>query len=52
MKKISGLALVVSLLLPLSLAHATEVTQLYTNNLFAIASSTDDATGMSTQVFV
>ena len=52
MKRISGLVLMVSLLLPLSLAHATEVTQLYTNNLFATANSTDDATQTSTSVFV
>jgi len=52
MRRIFGLALVVSLLLPLSLAHATEVTQLYTNNLFASVRSTDDATQTSTSVFV
>jgi hypothetical protein len=52
MRRISGLVLMVSLLLPLSFAHATEVTQLYTNNLFASANSTDDATGTSTSIFV
>lgn len=52
MGKISGLALVASLFLPLSLAHAAEVTQLYTNNLFAVATSNDDATQTTTQVFV
>src|SRR4051794_34784062 len=53
MKRISGLVLMVSLLLPLSFAHAaTDVMQLYTNNLFASASSTDDATQTSTSVFV
>lgn len=52
MRKISGVVLLVSLLLPLSLARAAEVTQLYTNNLFAIATSNDDATGTSTQVVV
>ena len=52
MRRISGLILVASLCLPLSLAHAAEVTQLYTNNLFAIASSNDEATQTSTQVVV
>jgi hypothetical protein len=51
MRRISGLVLVASLFLPLSLAHAAEVTQLYTNNLFATANATD-ATGTSTQVAV
>ena len=52
MRKISGLALVASLFLPLSLAHAAEVTQLYTNNLFATAIGFDDATQTSTEVVV
>jgi hypothetical protein len=52
MKRIFGLALVVSLFLPLSLAHSAEVTQLYTNNLFAVATSNDDATQTSIQVVV
>ena len=52
MRRIAGLVLVVSLFVPLSLAHAAEVTQLYTNNLFAVATSNDDATQTSTQVFV
>ncbi len=51
MRRISGLVLAASLLLPLSLAHAAEVTQIYTNNLFADANSTDDA-GVSTSVDV
>jgi len=52
MKRISGLVLMVSLLLPLSFAHATDVTQLYTNNLFAFATSTDPATMTETDVFL
>jgi hypothetical protein len=53
MKMISRVVLAASLfLLPLTVAHAAEVTQLYTNNLFAIASSTDDATQTSTEVVV
>jgi hypothetical protein len=48
------LVLVASLVLSLSLplAHAAEVTQLYTNNLFASANSTDEATQVSTSVVV
>jgi hypothetical protein len=51
MRRISGLVLAASLLLPVSLAHAAEVTQLYTNNLFASAVTTDEA-GHSIGVFV
>ena len=51
MRRISGLVLAVSLLLPVSLARAAEVTQLYTNNLFASAVTTDEA-GNSIGVFV
>jgi len=52
MKRIFGFGLLVSLFLPLSLAHAAEVTQLYTNNLFASVTSNADETQPSTQVFV
>ena len=51
MRRISGLVLAVSLLLPVSFARAAEVTQLYTNNLFANAVTTDEA-GNSIGVFV
>src|SRR6266498_216808 len=51
MRRISGLVLAASLLLPVSLARAAEVTQLYTNNLFASAVTTDEA-GTSIGVFV
>jgi hypothetical protein len=49
---ISGAALVASLFLPVSLAHAAEVTRLPSNNMFANAVSNDAATGTSTGVFV
>ena len=52
MRMISGAALVASLLAPLSLAHAAEVTRLPANNMFANAVSDDPATGTSTGVFV
>jgi hypothetical protein len=51
MRRISGLVLAASLLLPVSLARAAEVTHLYTNNQFANAVSTDSA-GNSIGVFV
>ena len=51
MRRISGLVLAASLLLPVSLARAAEVTQLYTNNQFANATQTDSA-GNSIGVFV
>jgi hypothetical protein len=51
MRRISGLVLAASLLLPVSLARAAEVTQLYTNNQFANATSTDSA-GNTIGVFV
>src|SRR5437763_4134098 len=51
MRRISGLVLAASLLLPVSLARAAEVVQLYSNNLFASANSTD-ATGTTTSVNV
>ncbi len=51
MRRISGLVLAASLLLPVSLARAAEVTHLYTNNLFASATTTDEA-GNSIGVFV
>jgi hypothetical protein len=50
MQKILGLVLG-AVLLPLSVAHAAEVTVLYTNNQFANAVSTD-AAGNTTGVFV
>jgi len=51
-KKISGLVVALgAVLLPLSLAHAAEVTQIYTNNLFANANFTD-ADGKTTSVTV
>ena len=52
MRRISGFVLVACLFLPLSLARAAEVTQLYTNNLFAVANSNVEATQTSTQVVV
>ena len=39
-KKIAGLVLAVSLIAPLAVARAAEVTNLLTNNLFAGANST------------
>src|SRR4051812_14836881 len=51
MRLISGAALVASLFVPFSLAHAAEVTRLPANNMFANAVSTDEA-GTSTGVFV
>ena len=51
MRRISGLVLAASLLLPVSFARAAEVTHLYTNNQFANAVSTDNA-GNSIGVFV
>jgi hypothetical protein len=51
MRRISGLVLAASLLLPVSLARAAEVTNLYTNNQFANAVSTDSA-GNTIGVFV
>jgi len=52
MRRISGLVLAASLVLPVSLANAAEVTQLYTNNQFANAISTDPVTGATTGIFV
>jgi hypothetical protein len=52
MRMISGAALVASLFVPISLAHAAEVTRLPANNMFANAVSNDDAAGTSTGVFV
>jgi hypothetical protein len=52
MRRISGLVLAASLLLPVSLARAAEVTHLYTNNQFANATSFDPVTGASTGIFV
>jgi len=49
-KKIAGLVLAVSLIAPLAVAHAAEVTNLLTNNLFAGANSTVGET--TTSVFV
>ena len=43
MTRISGAALVASLFVPLSLAHAAEVTRLPSNNMFASAVSNDEA---------
>ena len=51
MRRISGLVLAASLLLPVSLARAAEVTQLYSNNLFADAVSTDES-GNTIGIFV
>jgi hypothetical protein len=50
MRKVLGLVLG-AVLLPLSVAHAAEVTQLYTNNQFANATNTDEA-GNTIGVFV
>lgn len=50
MRKMLGLVLG-AVLLPLSVANAAEVTQLYTNNQFANATSTDEA-GNTIGVFV
>ncbi len=52
MRRISGLVLAASLLLPVSLARAAEVTQIYTNNQFANATSTDPNTGNTIGIFV
>jgi len=52
MRRISGLVLAASLVLPVSFAHAAEVTQLYSNNQFASANSTDPDTGTTTGIFV
>ena len=49
-KKIAGLVLAVTLIAPLAVAHAAEVTNLLTNNLFAGANSTVGET--TTSVFV
>ena len=51
MRRISGLVLAASLLLPVSSASAAEVTHIYTNNQFANATSTDGA-GNTIGVFV
>ena len=49
--KIAGLVLAVSLIAPLAVARAAEVTSIKSNNLFAGANSTD-AEGTTTSVFV
>ncbi|SRR6266540_2722414 len=51
-KQIAGLVLAVSLIAPLAVARAAEVTHLSSNNLFAGANSTDEATQTTTSVFV
>lgn len=52
MRRISGLVLAASLVLPVSLAHAADVAQIYSNNQFANANSTDPDTGATTGIFV
>ena len=51
-KKIPGLVLVVSLIAPLAVARAAEVTHISSNNLFAGANATDESTQTTTSVFV
>ena len=51
-KTIAGLILAVSLIAPLAVARAAEVTHISSNNLFAGANSTDEATQTTTSVFV
>lgn len=51
-KKIAGLVLAVSLMAPLAVARAAEVTNLLTNNLFAGANSTSADGLTTTSVFV
>ncbi len=51
-KKITGLVLAVSLIAPLAVARAAEITHISANNLFAGANSTDEATQTTTSVFV
>jgi hypothetical protein len=51
-KKIAGLVLAVSLIAPLAVARAAEVTKISSNNLFASANLNDEATQTSTSVFV
>lgn len=52
MRRISGLVLAAAVLLPVSYARAADVTQLYSNNQFASATSTDPNTGATIGVFV
>src|SRR5262245_37631452 len=52
MRRISGFVLAASLLLPLLLAQAAEVTHIYTNNYFANAFSFDPDTGTTVGIFV
>ena len=51
-KTMAGLILAASLIAPLAVARAAEVTHIQTNNLFAGANSTDEATQTTTSVFV
>jgi hypothetical protein len=51
-KKIAGLVLAATLIAPLAVARAAEVTHIKSNNLFASANSTDEATQTTTSVFV
>jgi acetamidase/formamidase len=51
-KKIAGLVLAVSLIAPLAVARAAEVTKISSNNLFAGANLNDEATQTTTSVFV
>ncbi len=51
MRRISGLVLAAALLLSASFARAAEVIQIYTNNLFASAFTTDPVTGNSIGIF-
>jgi hypothetical protein len=52
MRRISGLVLAACFLLPVSLARAAEVTQIYSNNLFADANTFDPTTNVSIGVSV
>ena len=52
MQKIAGLVLAVTLIAPLAVARAAEVTKIQSNNLFAGANSTDEASQTTTSVFV
>ena len=52
MRRISGLVLAAAVLIPASFARAADVTQIYTNNLFADANSFDPATGTTVSVSV
>jgi hypothetical protein len=51
-KTMAGLVLAVSLIAPLAVARAAEVTHIKSNNLFAGANSTNEATQTTTSVFV